>query len=388
MKQIAILGSTGSIGRQTLDVVRSNSHDFSVYAITANASVDLLVSQAVEFRPEVVCIADESRYDELREKLRNALGNEAFSLMKVWAGAESIYDMVSFEQIDIVVAAMVGYAGLRPTIAAIKAGKTIALANKETLVVAGKLINELAVKYHSPILPVDSEHSAIFQSIVGEQQNEIEKILLTCSGGPFRTWSRQQIEKATAADALKHPNWQMGDKITIDSATMMNKGFEVIEAKWLFGVEADKVDVLVHPQSVIHSAVQFTDGAVKAQLGAPDMRLPIQYALSFPKRLHADFPRLDLIQTSSLTFEKPDIERFPCLGLAYEAIGRGGNIPCAMNAANEVVNLAFRQGKITFYDMPLTIEKVMNKISYIKNPTYDDYVETDKLAREICEKYR
>lgn len=382
MKQLAILGSTGSIGTQTLDVVREQRDLFSVYAITANSRVDLLVEQAVEFRPEVVCIADESRYDELCEKLRAALGAD-YQMMKVWAGAEAIADMVTMPSIDIVVAAMVGYAGLRPTMAAIRAGKTIALANKETLVVAGELICSLAQQYHAPILPVDSEHSAIFQSLVGEQ-SEIEKILLTCSGGPFRTWTLDQIKNATAADALKHPNWNMGAKITIDSASYMNKGFEVIEAKWLFGVPVEKIEVLVHPQSIVHSAVQFTDGAVKAQLGAPDMRLPIQYALTFPERVAANFPRLDLFQTANLTFEKPDLERFPNLGLAYEAMNRGGNIPCVLNAANEVVNLAFRQGKIAFLQMSDVIAATMQKATFIQTPTYDDYVESDKQAREIA----
>lgn len=382
MKQLAILGSTGSIGTQTLDVVREQRDLFSVYAITANSRVDLLVEQAVEFRPEMVCIADESRYDELCDKLRAALGAD-YQMMKVWAGAEAIADMVTMPSIDIVVAAMVGYAGLRPTMAAIRAGKTIALANKETLVVAGELICSLAQQYHAPILPVDSEHSAIFQSLVGEQ-SEIEKILLTCSGGPFRTWTLGQIKNATAADALKHPNWDMGAKITIDSASYMNKGFEVIEAKWLFGVPVEKIEVLVHPQSIVHSAVQFTDGAVKAQLGAPDMRLPIQYALTFPERVAANFPRLDLFQTANLTFEKPDLERFPNLGLAYEAMNRGGNIPCVLNAANEVVNLAFRQGKIAFLQMSDVIAATMQKATFIQTPTYDDYVESDKQAREIA----
>ena len=383
-KQIAILGSTGSIGKQTLDVVRKQSDLFSVYAITANTSVDSLVEQAIEFSPEVVCIADESLYDELCNKLRAALGNEAYGMMKVWTGEDAISDMVTLPSVDIVVASMVGYAGLRPTMSAIKAGKTIALANKETLVVAGDIICRLAVEHHAPILPVDSEHSAIFQSLVGEERNEIEKILLTCSGGPFRTWERERIAHATAADALRHPNWQMGDKITIDSATMMNKGFEVIEAKWLFGVEPDKIEVLIHPQSVVHSAVQFADGAVKAQLGAPDMRLPIQYALSYPQRLKADFPRLDLFLTSSLTFDKPDLQRFPCLGLAYEAIERGGNIPCVLNAANEVANLAFRHGEISFYNISDVIGKTMAAVPYIGMPAYDELVETDSEARRIA----
>jgi 1-deoxy-D-xylulose-5-phosphate reductoisomerase len=377
MKQLAILGSTGSIGTQTLDIVRDNPERFGVYAICANRSVDLLISQAKEFHPEVVCIADEALFPTLREALKD-------EPCKVWAGADAIAEMVTFAPIDIVVAAMVGYAGLRPTIEAIREGKTIALANKETLVVAGELICRLAIEHHAAILPVDSEHSAIFQSLAGEQNNEIEKILLTCSGGPFRTWSMEQIARATAADALKHPNWQMGDKITIDSASYMNKGFEVIEAKWLFGVDVDRIQVLVHPQSIVHSAVQFADGAVKAQLGAPDMRLPILYALTYPERVAADLPRLDLFKTGNLTFEEPDMQRFPCLGLAYKAASRGGNIPCALNAANEVVNLAFRQGKIPFLRMAEIIAQTMDEAPFIAKPTYEDYVATDREARRIA----
>lgn len=382
-KQLAILGSTGSIGTQTLDVVREQPERFAVYAITAHRSVDKLVEQAREFHPEVVCIADESLYDELKQKLHDALGADA-EMMKVWAGADAIAEMVTMPSIDIVVAAMVGYAGLRPTMEAIRAGKTIALANKETLVVAGEIICSLAQQYHAPILPVDSEHSAIFQSLVGEDRSEIEKILLTASGGPFRTWTLDRIAKATAADALRHPNWDMGAKITIDSASMMNKGFEVIEAKWLFGVDVEKIEVLVHPQSIVHSAVQFTDGAVKAQLGAPDMRLPIQYALTFPERIGASFPRLDLFQTANLTFEKPDPERFPNLQLAYDAMHRGGNMPCVLNAANEVVNLAFRQGKMGFLEMSDVIRKTMNEAAFIAAPTYEDYVASDLEARRIA----
>lgn len=378
-KRIAILGSTGSIGKQTLDVVRHNPDLFEVYAISANRSVDTLIEQACEFQPEVVCIADENLYLPLKDALADLD-------CKVWAGANAIAEMVTYPSIDIVVAAMVGYAGLRPTIEAIKAGKTIALANKETLVVAGELICGLARQHHCPILPVDSEHSAIFQSLVGEDSNEIEKILLTASGGPFRTMSIDEMRHVSAADALRHPNWEMGAKITIDSASMMNKGFEVIEAKWLFGVEADKIQVLVHPQSIIHSAIQFRDGAVKAQLGVPDMRLPIQYALTFPNRVPNDYPRLDLLKTHSLTFEKPDIERFPNLRLAYEAIVRGGNIPCVLNAANEVANLAFREGKCTFLEMSDVISQTMNKATYVANPTYEDYVETDTESRNIAKK--
>ena len=383
MKKLAILGSTGSIGTQTLDVVREHPERFEVYAICAHRSVDKLVEQARDFRPEVVCIADESLYDELKQKLQVVLGADA-EMMKVWAGADAIAEMVTMPSIDIVVAAMVGYAGLRPTMEAIRAGKTIALANKETLVVAGELICALAAQYHTSILPVDSEHSAIFQSLVGEDRSEIEKILLTASGGPFRTWTLDQISRATAADALRHPNWDMGAKITIDSASMMNKGFEVIEAKWLFGVDVEKIEVLVHPQSIVHSAVQFTDGAVKAQLGAPDMRLPIQYALTFPERLGASFPRLDLFKTANLTFEKPDLERFPNLRLAYEAMHRGGNMPCVLNAANEVVNLAFREGKMGFLEMSDVIGKTMDKTTFVSEPSYEDYVASDAEARRIA----
>ena len=382
IKNLCILGSTGSIGTQTLDVVRTYPERYSVYALCANRSVEKLVAQALEFKPEVVCIADESLYDELSRQL-SAIGFEG----KIWVGADSIAEMVTMPSIDIVVASMVGYAGLRPTIEAIKAGKTIALANKETLVVAGEIICELAQQYHTPILPVDSEHSAIFQSLVGEDRSEIEKILLTASGGPFRTYSLDQMRTVTAADALKHPNWDMGAKITIDSASMMNKGFEVIEAKWLFGVPVEKIQVLVHPQSIVHSAVQFTDGAIKAQLGAPDIRLPIQYALSFPERLKSDFPRADLFTLGSLTFEEPDMKRFPNLGLAYEAMRRGGNIPCVLNAANEVVNLAFREGRCGFLQMSDIIAETMVKAAFIAKPTYEDYVATDAAARRIAEQY-
>ena len=378
VKQLCILGSTGSIGTQTLDVVRAYPDRYQVYALCAHRSIDKLVEQAQEFKPEVVCIADESLYETLKERLSSLN-------CKVWAGPDAIAQVVTMDSIDIVVAAMVGYAGLRPTIEAIKAGKTIALANKETLVVAGEIICELATKHHAPILPVDSEHSAIFQSLVGEDRSEIEKILLTASGGPFRTFTLEQMQSVTAADALKHPNWDMGAKITIDSASMMNKGFEVIEAKWLFGVPVEKVQVLVHPQSIVHSAVQFTDGAIKAQLGAPDMRLPIQYALSFPERLASDFPRADLFALKDLTFEQPDMKRFPNLALAYEAMRRGGNMPCVLNAANEVVNLAFREGRCAFLQMSDIIAATMDKTPFIPKPTYDNYVQTDKEARSIAE---
>lgn len=377
-KQIAILGSTGSIGTQTLDVVRHNPDRFEVYAIVANHSIDQLIAQAREFRPEVVCIADETLYAPLKEAL-------ADMPCKVWAGAQAIAEMVTMPSIDVVVAAMVGYAGLHPTMEAIRAGKTIALANKETLVVAGEIICDLARTYHAPILPVDSEHSAIFQSLVGEDCNQIEKILLTASGGPFRTFTKEQMQQVTAEQALKHPNWDMGAKITIDSASMMNKGFEVIEAKWLFGVDYNQIEVLVHPQSIVHSAVQFKDGAIKAQLGAPDMRLPIQYALTFPERVASDFPRANLLELGGLTFEKPDQDRFPNLRLAYEAIARGGNMPCVLNAANEVVNLAFRQGKCGFLEMSDLIAETMNKVTYIAKPTYEDYIASDAEARRLTQ---
>ena len=373
-KKIAILGGTGSIGTQTLEVVAAYPERYEVYALCAHRSIDKLIEQARTFHPEVVCIADETLYPALCEALSDLE-------IKVWAGEDAIAQMVTMPSIDVVVAAMVGYAGLRPTIEAIKAGKTIALANKETLVVAGEIICALAQQYHAPILPVDSEHSAIFQSIVGEDHSEIEKILLTASGGPFRTYTLEQMRQVTAAEALKHPNWDMGAKITIDSATMMNKGFEVIEAKWLFGVPVDKIEVLVHPQSIVHSAVQFTDGAIKAQLGAPDMRLPIQYALSFPERLASDFPRVDWTQMTNLTFEQPDLQRFPNLQLAYEAMRRAGTVPCVLNAANEVVNLAFRQNKCGFLQMSEIIAETMDKTSFIPSPTYEDYVAIDKEAR-------
>lgn len=376
-KQIAILGSTGSIGTQTLDVVRNHPERFEVYALSAHRSIDLLIQQAREFHPNVVCIADETLYEPLRDALADLP-------IKVWAGAEAIADMVTMPTIDVVVAAMVGYAGLRPTIAAICAGKTIALANKETLVVAGDLICRLAQEHHTPILPVDSEHSAIFQSLVGEGDNEIEKILLTASGGPFRTFSLEQMRTVTAAQALRHPNWDMGAKITIDSASMMNKGFEVIEAKWLFGVPEDKIQVLVHPQSIVHSAVQFADGAVKAQLGTPDMHLPIQYALTYPERINNPSERLDLFQAKNLTFEAPDPERFPNLLLAYEATKRGGNMPCVLNAANEVVNLAFREGKCGFLQMSDIIAQTLQRADYLPAPTYEDYVATDHSARLLA----
>jgi 1-deoxy-D-xylulose-5-phosphate reductoisomerase len=377
MKQIAILGSTGSIGTQTLDVVRQHPEAFSVYAICAHRKIDLLIQQALEFNPAVVCIADETLY----QPLRDALSDQPIQVM---AGEKAIAEMVTMPAIDVVVAAMVGYAGLRPTIEAIKAKKTIALANKETLVVAGEIICRLAQRYGVDILPVDSEHSAIFQSLVGEDITSVEKLLLTASGGPFRTYSYEQMQHVTAAQALKHPNWDMGAKITIDSASMMNKGFEVIEARWLFNIPVEQIQVLVHPQSVVHSAVQFVDGSVKAQLGAPDMRMPIQYALTYPERWISDVPRLDLFKTNNLTFEQPDLQRFPNLRLAYEAMAKGGNMPCILNAANEIVNLAFREGKCGFFQMSDIIEKTMDQTDFIAEPTYEDYVLTDRIAREIA----
>lgn len=377
MKQIAILGSTGSIGTQTLDVVRQHPEAFSVYALSAHRSIDLLIKQALEFNPAVVCIADETYYRPLCDALSDLP-------IRVLAGEKALAEMVTMPAIDVVVAAMVGYAGLRPTIEAIKAKKTIALANKETLVVAGEIIDRLAKRYKVDILPVDSEHSAIFQSLVGEDMTSVEKLLLTASGGPFRNFTLEQMQYVTAAEALRHPNWEMGAKITIDSASMMNKGFEVIEARWLFDIPVDKIQVLVHPQSVVHSAVQFVDGSVKAQLGTPDMRIPIQYALTYPERWMSDVARLDLFATQSLTFEEPDLKRFPNLALAYEAMNKGGNMPCVLNAANEVVNLAFREGTCGFMQMSQVIAQTMEKTMFITEPTYEDYVQTDKEARKIA----
>lgn len=377
-QQVCILGSTGSIGTQALDVIEKYPERYEAYCLTANTRVELLAEQARKFRPACVVIADESRYDQLKSLLADQTD------IKIYAGKEALDQIVEASPIDMVLTAMVGFAGLSPTIHAIKAHKKICLANKETLVVAGELIGALTAEYHVPILPVDSEHSAIFQSLVGEGDNEIEKILLTASGGPFRKFSLEQMATVTAADALRHPTWDMGAKITIDSASMMNKGFEVIEAKWLFGIPAEKIQVLVHPQSIVHSAVQFRDGGVKAQLGIPDMHLPIQYAFSFPERLYIDGPRLDLFR-QPLEFFEPDMEKFRCLAMAYEAINRGGNIPCVMNAANEVVNLAFRQNRCGFLDMGEIIEATMAKATFIKTPTQEDYFESDKEARQIAQ---
>lgn len=377
-QQICILGSTGSIGTQALDVIEQHSDLYEVYCLTANNRVQELAEQARKFHPAAVVIANEARYEELKDMLSDEPD------IKVYAGAHALCDIVQAEPIDMVLASMVGFSGLEPTIHAIKARKKICLANKETLVVAGELICNLAQEYHVPILPVDSEHSAIFQSLVGEGDNEVEKILLTCSGGPFRNYTHEQLEKVTAADALKHPTWDMGAKITIDSASLMNKGFEVTEAKWLFGVPADKIEVLIHPQSVVHSAVQFVDGAVKAQLGVPDMRLPIQYAFSFPQRLHLNGDRLDLFKTQDLQFFKPDYQKFKCLQLAFDAIRKGGNMSCIVNAANEIVNAGFRKGGCGFLQMADIIEKTMAKATFDSNPDLDVYLQTDAEARRIA----
>ena len=376
MKKIAILGSTGSIGTQALDVIASNPTLFELFAITGHSNVELLAKQARVYRPNMVIITDESKYTILQEILAD------IDDVKVFAGMQSVCDMVAMSSVDMVLTSMVGYAGLRPTIAAVKAGKTIALANKETLVVAGELICSLAAKHRSAILPVDSEHSAIFQCLAGEQDKSIEKLLLTASGGPFRTFSMDQLAHVTKADALKHPNWDMGAKITIDSASMMNKGFEVIEAKWLFGVSQEQIEVVVHPQSIVHSMVQFNDGSVKAQLGMPDMRLPIQYAFGYPNRLPNNYERIDFSKIATLTFEKPDLNRFRNLAFAFEAMQKGGNMPCILNAANEVVVHAFLHDKIGFLQMSDIIEWAMMTMPFVAEPSYDDYVACDALVRE------
>ena len=375
---IAILGSTGSIGVQTLQVVEEHPECFEVYALTANERVEELIAQARKFQPEAVVIANEAKYEQLKEALQDLP-------IKVYGGYEAICQIVQSQPIDIVVTALVGFAGLRPTIEAIKAGKAIALANKETMVVAGELVNKLAHQYKTPILPVDSEHSAIFQCLAGETDNRIEKLILTASGGPFRTFSKQELENVTKEQALKHPNWSMGAKITIDSASMMNKGLEVIEAKWLFGVCPSDIEVVVHPQSIIHSMVQFADGAVKAQLGTPDMRLPIMYALSYPMRLPSTFGRLDFTTMKELTFETPDLERFPNLQLAYHALKMGGNMPCVLNAANEVCVSAFLRDKIKFTEMSRIIERALQSVDYQLSPTLDQLIATDSVTRRIVE---
>lgn len=377
-KQIAILGSTGSIGTQALEVIAEHPDLYEVYTLTANNRVELLIEQARRFQPESVVIANKDKYTILKDALADLP-------VKVYAGSDALAQIVEAKPIDIVLTAMVGYAGLRPTIQAIRAGKAIALANKETLVVAGELINELARHYHTPILPVDSEHSAVYQCLAGEMGNSIEKVILTASGGPFRTYTSEQLRYVTRTEALKHPNWEMGAKITIDSATMMNKGFEVIEAKWLFGVKPEQIEVVVHPQSVIHSMIQFEDGAIKAQLGIPDMKLPIQYAFSYPDRIHSSFERLDFSKCTSLTFEQPDTKRFRNLALAYEALHQGGNMPCIVNAANEVVVAAFLKERVGFFEMSDIIEKAMQSIPFIRQPAYEDYVATDIEARRFVE---
>ena len=373
-KRIAILGSTGSIGTQTLEVIAQNPEHFEVEVLTANNNIGLLIDQAKKFQPNVVVISNSCHYDELKEALKN-------ESIKVYAGREALQQVVQMDTIDVVVTAMVGYSGLIPTCNAIKAGKHIALANKETMVVAGEIINQLAIENKVNIYPVDSEHSAIFQCLVGEFNNEVEKIYLTASGGPFRGFTLEQLAKVTKADALKHPNWDMGAKITIDSASMMNKGFEVIEAKWLFGLKPEQIDVVVHPQSIIHSIVQFCDGSMKAQMGLPDMKLPIQYALSFPERLPSTLKRFSFFDYPKLTFEQPNTKNFRNLALAFEALNLGGNMPCILNAANEVVVQAFLNDKISFLQMPEIIEQAMGKVTYLKKPNLEDYTQTDKESR-------
>jgi len=375
MKNIAILGSTGSIGTQTLEVIAAYPEQFHVEVLTAHRQVELLARQAIRFKPNMVVIADESKYGVLTELLKD-------EDIKVYAGSEAIEQVVESSTIDIVVTAMVGYSGLLPTIHAIKAGKTIALANKETLVVAGELINELVTEHKVAILPVDSEHSAIFQCLAGELNNPVEKILLTASGGPFRGMHLAQLEKVTPAQALRHPNWHMGPKVTIDSASLMNKGFEAIEAKWLFGLQPRQIEVWTHPQSIVHSMVQFADGSIKAQLGVPDMRLPIQYALTYPERLASGLGRVDFSTCANLTFEKPDTATFPNLGLAFEAMNRGGNAPCVLNAANEVVVQAFLEGQVSFTGMSGIIAKTLEQVPFVAKPTLQDYIETDREGRE------
>jgi len=379
-KKIAILGSTGSIGKQSLEIIERNPESFEVEVLTANNNIELLALQAKKFKPEVVVIANEKRYKALKEILWD-------QPVEVLAGKDALNKVVTFDKVDLVLAAMVGFAGLVPTLNAIRAGKQIALANKETLVVAGEIVIKEAKEHNVPIYPVDSEHSAIFQCLKGEENNEIEKIFLTASGGPFRGYSHEQLLNVTVSDALNHPNWDMGNKITIDSASMMNKGFEIIEAKWLFNLDPEQIEVIVHPQSIIHSIVQFRDGAMKAQMGLPDMRLPIQYALNFPNRLYSSFKRFSFDDYSKLTFEKPDSKNFRNLALAFYALKQGGNMPCILNAANEVVVQSFLQGRIRFVDMPVFIEKSMQKIKYIKNPVLNDYLQTDKETRMLTDSF-
>lgn len=375
-RHIAILGSTGSIGSQALEVISNYPDRFEAYALVANNSIELLIQQARTFMPEIVVIANENKYDQLKSALSDLP-------IKVWCGSKAIEDIVQDEYIDMILTAMVGFSGLKPTINAIKAGKAIALANKETLVVAGELITSLAIENRAAILPVDSEHSAIFQCLNGEGNNNIDKLLLTASGGPFRNFSSKQLQSVTKAQALAHPKWNMGEKVTIDSATLMNKGFEMIEAKWLFGVEPAKIEILVHPQSIIHSMVQFEDRSIIAQLGQPDMRIPIQYAFSYPERLETEVEQVDFLSLSQLTFEKPDTDRFPNLAFAYEAIKTGGNMPCILNAANEIAVSLFLSEKIGFMEMSLLIEKTLRKASFVKTPSLDDYLQSDSETREI-----
>lgn len=378
-KRIAILGSTGSIGTQALSVIEEHSDIYLAEVLTANNNVKLLIEQSRRFKPDSVVIADETKYAELREALKD-------EPIKVFAGKKALCEVVEMGNVDTVLVALVGFSGLMPTISAIRAKKQIALANKETLVVAGEIVERLAFENHAPIIPVDSEHSAIFQCLAGDDAASMTKILLTASGGPFRNFSKEQLSEVTVSQALCHPKWKMGAKITVDSATMMNKGFEVIEARWLFGTEPEKIQVLIHPQSIVHSAVQFADGAIKAQLGAPDMRIPIQYAFSYPNRLPMKAERLDLLAAGNLTFEAPDEERFPCLPLAYEALSRGGNVPCTLNAANEVANLAFRNNRIKFTDISKIIKETIKDTAYAQARSLDDLIETDKEARTIAEK--
>lgn len=380
MKKIAILGSTGSIGTQALDVIKQHPDQFEARVLTAGNNAELLIAQARAFVPDAVVIANESKYDQVKEALADLP-------IKVYTGAEAICQVVQSDEVDVVLTAMVGFAGLRPTVAAIEAGKTLALANKETLVVAGRVIRSLCLKHKVAILPVDSEHSAIFQCLNGEGNNHIRRILLTASGGPFRTKSLEQLQQVKPEQALQHPNWKMGAKITIDSATMMNKGFEMIEAHWLYAVAPSDIQVVVHPESIVHSAVEFDDGAVIAQMGTPDMRLPIQYAFSYPQRLPLQSEALDLFKVASLHFEEADQNRFPCLRLAYEAIEKGGNMPCVLNAAGEITNLAFREGRIGFMDIPYYIERTMSSAPFIKEPSLDDLFETDALARDLTCSY-
>lgn len=378
-KHIAILGSTGSIGTQTLDVIRKNPELFCVEVLTANENADLLVQQALEFQPNCVVIANEQKYEQVKDALKN-------TFIKVFAGEKSIEDVVCFDEIDIVLVSLVGFSGLKPTIAAIKAKKVIALANKETLVVGGELITALAEENNVPILPVDSEHSAIFQCLQGEILNPVKKILLTASGGAFLGKKREELAGMKASDALKHPNWSMGKKVTIDSATLMNKGLEVIEARWLFGVDARNIVPVIHPQSIVHSMVEFEDGSIKAQMGKTDMRLPILYALSYPKRVKMPELSMDIFSISNLTFSKPDIETFPCLSLAFKAIEKGGNLPTIMNAANEIAVQRFLEDKISFLKIPEIIEKAMDTYTFIQSPSYEDFLETDKEVRESLAK--